>query len=68
MNLGVPELLIILLVVILLFGVGRLSKIGREMGSGIREFRTGLQGDEKDKKPDETGKPEDQVKPTDQDQ
>ena len=45
-GLGVPELLIILAVVVLLFGVGRLSKIGSELGRGIREFRTGLKGDE----------------------
>jgi sec-independent protein translocase protein TatA len=45
-GLGVPELLIILAVVVLLFGVGRLSKIGSELGRGIREFRVGLKGDE----------------------
>jgi sec-independent protein translocase protein TatA len=53
MNLGPTELLIILLIVILLFGVGRLSKIGREMGSGIREFKQGLQGDEEKEKGNE---------------
>jgi sec-independent protein translocase protein TatA len=41
-NLGGAELLIVLLIVILLFGIGRISKIGRELGSGIREFRKGL--------------------------
>ena len=39
MNLGLPEILGILLVVVILFGVGRISKIGGELGSGIREFR-----------------------------
>lgn len=43
-NLGPLELVIILVVVLLVFGVGRLSKIGGEMGSAIREFREGLQG------------------------
>jgi sec-independent protein translocase protein TatA len=33
---GVPELLIILVIVILLFGVGRISKIAGEMGKGIK--------------------------------
>ncbi len=47
MQLGVPELLLILAVVIILFGVGRIGKIGKELGTGIREFRKGLQGDEK---------------------
>lgn len=45
-NLGPVELIIILVVVLLVFGVGRLSKVGGEMGSAIREFRRGLQGDE----------------------
>jgi sec-independent protein translocase protein TatA len=46
MNLGPTELIIILVIVLLLFGVGRLSRIGGELGRGIREFRTGLKGDE----------------------
>lgn len=39
---GVPELLIILVIVLLLFGPGRLGKIAGELGSGIRNFREGL--------------------------
>jgi sec-independent protein translocase protein TatA len=46
-RLGVPELLIILLIVIVLFGVGRIGKIGADLGTAVREFRKGLQGDEK---------------------
>lgn len=38
-NLGTPELLIILVIVVLLFGVGRVSKIGGEIGSAIANFR-----------------------------
>lgn len=45
-NLGPVELIIILIVVLLVFGVGRLSKIGGEMGSAIREFRKGIQGED----------------------
>ena len=45
-SLGPWELLLILVIVLLIFGVGRVSKIGRELGEGIREFRTGLRGDE----------------------
>lgn len=41
-KLGVPELLIILVIVLLLFGPGRLGKIAGELGSGIRAFRDGL--------------------------
>lgn len=46
MELGVPELLIILALIILLFGAGRISKLGQELGSGIRAFREGLRGEE----------------------
>jgi len=48
-NLGVPELLIVLVIIILLFGVGRIGKVAGELGKGIRSFKDGLQGD-KDKK------------------
>ena len=41
-SLGVPELLIILAVVVLIFGVGRISKIGGELGKGIKAFRQGV--------------------------
>ena len=45
-NIGQTELIIILVIVILLFGVGRIGKIASEMGRGIREFRRGISGDE----------------------
>ena len=49
MSLGAPELLLILAVVVILFGVGRIGKIGKELGTGMREFRKGLQGDDENK-------------------
>jgi sec-independent protein translocase protein TatA len=39
---GLPELLIILVVVLLLFGPGRIAKIAGELGKGIRSFREGV--------------------------
>jgi sec-independent protein translocase protein TatA len=45
MELGLPELLIVFAIIILIFGVGRISKIGSELGQGIQAFRSGLQGD-----------------------
>jgi sec-independent protein translocase protein TatA len=39
MNLGVPELIIILAIVILIFGANRLPEIGRGIGRGIRNFK-----------------------------
>jgi sec-independent protein translocase protein TatA len=49
LRLGPVELLIILAIVVLIFGVGRIGKIGKELGTGMREFRKGLQGDEENK-------------------
>jgi sec-independent protein translocase protein TatA len=45
---GVPELLIILVIIILLFGVGRIGKVAGELGKGIKSFKDGLQGEKKD--------------------
>jgi sec-independent protein translocase protein TatA len=55
MNIGSPELLIILVIVVLLFGAGRISKLGGELGTSIREFRRGLNGEDEidNKKADE---------------
>jgi sec-independent protein translocase protein TatA len=45
-GLGPTELIIILVIVVILFGVGRLSKIGGELGGGIRAFRESLSDEE----------------------
>ena len=45
-GLGTPEIIIIGVVIILLFGVGRIGKIAGELGGGIRSFKKGLKGDE----------------------
>ena len=50
---GTPELIILLVIVVLLFGVGRIGKIAGEMGKGIREFRTGLSGNKEELEPKE---------------
>jgi sec-independent protein translocase protein TatA len=54
MHLGPTELIIILIIVLLLFGVGRVSRIGGELGSAVANFRKGLE--EGGKKNDETNK------------
>lgn len=43
---GLPELLIVLVIVILVFGPGRLGSVAGELGKGIRSFRDGLKGNE----------------------
>jgi len=53
-KLGVPELIVILAIIVLLFGVGKISKIGGEVGAAIRSFRNSLKGDEKEEKKDDS--------------
>ena len=60
-RIGVPELLIVLVIVILLFGVGRVGKIAGELGTAIRSLRKGMkEGEEaiaeETKEPKETEK------------
>jgi sec-independent protein translocase protein TatA len=49
-GLGVPELILVLVIVILLFGVGRISKISGELGKSISSFRKGLKNEEEEPK------------------
>ncbi|MCU0513883.1 MAG: twin-arginine translocase TatA/TatE family subunit [Anaerolineae bacterium] len=42
MNLGPTELLIILVIVIILFGAGRIARLGGELGQAVGNFRKGL--------------------------
>lgn len=42
------EWIIILAIVLLVFGVGRISKVGKELGTAIREFRKGLNEGQQD--------------------
>lgn len=49
-SLGLPELLIILVIVLVVFGAGRLPQLGRGLGEGIQNFRNGLRTGADDKK------------------
>lgn len=44
-NLGLPELVIIFLIILFLFGANKIPKIARDIGSGIREFKKSISGD-----------------------
>ena len=59
-SLGGWEWVIILVIVILVFGVGRISRIGSELGRGIRAFRDGMR-DEKDTEKGKDSNPEDNI-------
>ncbi len=50
MDIGAPELLIILVIVVLLFGPGRIGNVAGELGKGLRSFREGLSGKEDESK------------------
>lgn len=54
MNLGVPELLVILAIVVLLFGARKLPELGKGLGEAIRGFKSGLK-DDAGKNPDGPG-------------
>ncbi len=54
MSLGVPELLVILLIVLLLFGAARLPKLARSLGEAKREFEKGVDEDDKRKEKKES--------------
>ena len=55
-SLGVPELIIIFLIIIVLFGASRLPQIGKGIGEGIRNFKKGMkEGEEPEQIPEKTG-------------
>jgi sec-independent protein translocase protein TatA len=54
MRLGPPEIILILIVVILIFGVGKLPQIGKSLGEGLKSFKQGVSGEEEAKKAETT--------------
>ena len=43
-NIRGPEVLVLLVIVLIIFGAGRISKLATELGQGVRHFREGLAG------------------------
>lgn len=54
-RLGPTELMILLVIVILLFGVGRIGKIAGELGQGLRNFREAIKEDQPANKDNDQG-------------
>lgn len=48
-GIGIPELLIVLVIILLIFGASRLTEVGSSLGKGIREFRKAVREDEEPK-------------------
>jgi sec-independent protein translocase protein TatA len=59
-NLGLPELLVILVIVVLLFGVGKLPQLGKGLGEAIRNFKGAVKegGQEPEKKDEKNSSPQ----------
>lgn len=53
-SLGVPELLLILAIVIIVFGAGKLPQLGKGFGEGIRNFKDAMKDGQQDPPKDDT--------------
>lgn len=53
-NISLPQILIILLIVLLIFGTKRIRNIGSDLGGAIREFRRGVRDDDDNGNEDDT--------------
>ena len=56
-NIGLPEIAIVLVIVLVIFGPKRLPQLGRSLGSGMREFKDAVTGKNKGDDPDEIEAP-----------
>ena len=56
LGIGLPELLIVLVIALVVFGPKKLPELGRSLGSGMREFKDSVTGGSKDDADDEPSK------------
>lgn len=61
--LGVPELLVIFLILVLIFGASKLPQLGRGLGEGIRNFKSGIKGGDKTDELEQGQNTQDDTKP-----
>lgn len=52
-SIGFPELMVILVIVVVIFGASRLPQLGKGLGDGIRNFKDSLRAAESEKKPEQ---------------
>ena len=45
---GAPEIILILVIILIFFGVGKLPQVGSALGKGLRAFKSGQSGDDGD--------------------
>ncbi len=56
-NLGAPEIILILAIVLIVFGAGKLPDVMSQLGKGVREFRDSASGKDEDKSAKSTTEP-----------
>ena len=65
-NIGAPELIIVGIILVLLFGATRLPATAKGLGQALRLFKKEVREDDEDKKPEVTAAPQQQVQPPQQ--
>ena len=63
-NIGLPEILVVLVIALIIFGPKRLPELGRSVGKGIREFRASISGDDDEEPPSKPAEIEGVEKPS----
>jgi len=62
-SIGVTELIIILVIVVILFGVNKLPKLGKGLGEGIRNFKDSIRSGQDDASSDKRSNDDDKTEP-----